>query len=188
MFTLGMSKYADELIKLGFSDRLCCNEENCKQYLDYCTKYNMVWFNNSYGTIVHKDFDKYFKEADRNSDEGFKMWQDLSLKEKNYMFALLDHTNFICTVDTNEYIITSSPYQTLDDNILQNLMKYPYNVYIIHPRFLNYHVFVSRFMDIEHPLYGVNYAFTKISNEDIWELNMKISEDINIFPAFVKIK
>ena len=188
MFTLGMSKYANKLVELGFSDRLCCTSEDCQKYLEYCQENNMVWFDDSYGTIVHKDFHKYFKKADRSDDKGYSVWQKLSLKEKGYMFRILDHSNFIQTIDENEYMITSSPYMTLDVNVLKNLITYPYDIYVIHPNFLNYHRFILRESNIKHPLDEVSYAFTNISDEKMKKLNVKISKEIGIFHAFVKIK
>lgn len=191
MFTLGMSKYAKELMNLGFSDRLNTTESDCKMYLEHCKKYNMKWLGNSYGTIVHKDFDKFFEYIDViKKDKEYEIYQDLSQREKEYMFYILDHKIFLKFKNSkDDYMITSSPYKMLDVNVLNALQEYPYNVYIIHPNFLNYYGFLGGLNNvIGHPLYEVTYAFTTVDVNNMHQLNLDIQEETGIYEAFVPIK
>ena len=58
--TVGSLGYGKKLGKYGFRDRLCSNKRQCEEWLDFCKKNKMVWFENAYGTLVHKNFNKHF--------------------------------------------------------------------------------------------------------------------------------
>lgn len=185
-FVLGMSTYADELVKLGFSERLYCAPEDCKIYLEHCNKNNMIWLDGSYGTIVNEKFNNFFNKVDSMSDKEYSIYNDL---RRDDIYYLLDHTNFLKLVDNeNDYILTSSPYKMFNVNIINILKKYPYNVYIIHPNFLTYHAFIlGDPLYIGHPFYKLNYAFTKVDNEIMIELNKKIYDSTGVPEAFVRL-
>lgn len=190
MFTLGMSKYAKELMNLGFSDRLITTESDCEMYLEHCKKYDMKWLGNSYGTIVHKDFDKFFTYIDViEKDKEYEIYQDLLQREKGYMFRILDHKIFLKFKNSkDDYMVTSSPYKMLDVNVLNALQEYPYNVYIVHPDFLNYYGFLGGSNSvIRHPLYEVTYAFTTVNSDNMHQLNLDIKEETGIYDAFVRL-
>jgi len=183
MFSVKDSEYKKELVKLGFSERLLCSPENCKIWVEHCEKYNMKFLKGSYGTIVHKNFNKYFKNSKSN-----KIRDQLTCKDKlvngEKIELPLDHTNlFNSKLEENVYILTSSPYATLNANLINNLKNYPYDVYVIHPNFLDYHAFVDEgpVGKLRPPLKEVNYAFTNASPEQILNINIAIYDDLGIF-------
>lgn len=183
MFTLGMSEYADELIKLGFSDKLYCDADDCKKYLEYCKKNDMIWFNDSYGTIVHKDFNNYFTELSLDDEQNYRLFKEYQKGLSQH--KTLDHVNFIKFKDDDIFILTSSPYRVANMN---DIINYSYHVYVIHPQLLNYYGFIRKDDDIGSPLYNVNYAFTKATDKEMLHINKVIYEDIGIFMTFVQIK
>lgn len=183
MFTLGMSKYADELMELGFSDKLYCSPEDCKQYLEHCKKYDMVWFNNSYGTIVHKDFKNYFTEPSLDNKQNYNLYKDYQKGLSQH--KTIDHINFLKFKDDDVYILTSSPYYVANTN---DIVNYSYHVYVIHPQLLDYYAFIKKHDDIKNPLSDVSYAFTNATDEQMAYINKVIYEGSKIFMAFVKIK
>ena len=190
-YTIADSKYADELIKLDFPENLITSAEDCEVYHNHCNKYTMKFLNGSYGSLVHQKFDKYFKVC-AIDDELFEIQQKLSCKDglgTNYhvegVYLPLDHLNLLQSKHYKDvYILTSSPYGSLDKNILKTLNQYPYDSYIINPNFLDYHGFIGRVSEIRPPLWDVNYAFTNGNPEDIIEINHKIYDDIKVFLAF----
>ncbi len=184
MFTVSDSKYSDELIKLGFSDRLITTPEDCKTYLEHCNKYNMKFLKGSYGTIVHNRFNDYFKKSSSHKKEMEIKCANEFIGKSNINLPL-DHTNlFKSKIDKSVYILTSSPYGSLDMNIINALRNYPYDSYIINPNFLDYYAFIRRVSEMRPPLWNVNYAFTNAPPEQIIEINKVIFEDIGVFLAF----
>lgn len=189
-FTVADSKYADELIKLGFSDRLITTPEDCKRYVEHCNKYNMKFLKGSYGTLVHKQFTNYFKISTSN-----KMRRKLQCINENTgrtnTSIHFDHTNlFKSTLWKDVYVLTSSPYNSLSISVMDTLQDYPYDVYVINPNFLDYHTFIGRSdCEMRHPLWDVNYLFTNAFESQIADIEKTICETINgrVFPVFVKI-
>lgn len=186
-FTVADSKYAKELVKLGFSDRLLTTPEDCETYVKHCNKYNMKFLKGSYGTIVHKDFGKYFKESNSRkircklaciNEETGRSKIDLSL----------DHTNlFKSKIEKDVYILTSSPYYTSPMDIQKETVDYPYSVYAIHPVFLDYHIFTTH-SEMMHPFYDLSYAYTNANDEQMYEIDKTIYEDLGLYHSFLKIK
>ena len=181
MYTVKDSEYSKELVKLGFSERLLCSPESCKIWLEHCKKYNMKFLKGSYGTMVHKNFNKYFKKSTSN-----KVKEQLMCKSNDEVEigSLLDHINlFRSQVEKDVYILTSSPYLTLNSNLINNLKNYPYDVYVIHPNFLDYTAFVDEepVGRLRHPLKEVNYAFTNASFEQMLNINQAIYDELDTF-------
>ena len=167
---VGNSKYGRQLKKFGFSPRLYASEEQCKDWLDFCKRNNMVWFGNSYGTLVHKDFSKHFIRLDGTTDEITKAKIELGVMDDNYNTLInLNHSNVIKSKVNDVYFVTSSP------NYVEwsNIEKYPYTVFIIHP---------SLFED--YGLNKINFAFSNITYSEICEINEIIYNDIGVYKAF----
>ena len=181
------TKYAKELRELGFSNGLYCSSEDCEKYLNYCKENNMIWFNDSYGTIVHKDFGRYFFEVSLNDEEEYNLFKEYQKGLSEH--KTLDHVNFLINKhnDDNVYILTSSPYFVANTD---NFTNYKYHVYVIHPQLLTYHAFIAKEDDkaLENPLCNVSYAFTNASDDEMAFINKILYEDLGIFMAFVKIK
>lgn len=183
-FILGDSIHSKELVKLGFSDRLITTPEDCETYLNHCKKYDMKFLKGSYGTIVHKDFNKYFKESNSHKMR-CKLACTNEVTGKSKLDLRLDHTNlFKSKIFKDVYILTSSPYSGLDMDIINTLRDYPYDSYIINPNFLDYHIFIRDPGEIRPPLRNVNYAFTNAAPEQIIQINKIILEDTGVFLAF----
>lgn len=181
MYTVKDSEYSKELVKLGFSERLLCSPESCKIWLEHCEKYNMKFLKGSYGTMVHKNFNKYFKKSKSN-----RVKEQLMCKgdDEVEIGSLLDHINlFKSQVEKDVYILTSSPYLTLNSNLINNLKNYPYDVYVIHPNFLDYYAFVDDgpIGRLRSPLSEVNYAFTNASCEQMLSINQAIYDELGTF-------
>ena len=182
-FILGDSVHSKELVKLGFSDRLLTTPDDCETYLKHCKKYNMKFLKGSYGTIVHKDFDKYFKKS-----KSYKMRCKLAcINEETGRSKLdlhLDHTNlFKSKIFKDVYLLTSSPYYTSVIDIINQVKDYPYDVYAMHPNFLDYHIFATH--SKMNPLFDLSYCYTNASREQMYEIDKTIFEDIGLFHAFV---
>ena len=184
VYTVSDSEYADELIKLDFPENLITNAEDCKMYHDHCNQYNMKFLKGSYGTLIHKQFGDYFKKSNsRKIKLELKCANELT--GKSNISLPLDHSNlFKSKINKSVYILTSSPYGSLDMETINNLKEYPYDSYIINPNFLDYHGFIGRVGEIRPPLWDVNYAFTNANPEDILEINRVIYDDIKVFLAF----
>ena len=188
-FIVADSKYADELVKLGFSERLITTPEDCKRYVEHCNKYNMKFLKGSYGTLVHKQFEDYFKKS-QSRKMGRKL-QCITESGRCKTGVHFDHTNiFRSTLWKNVYVLTSSPYNSLSMSVMDTLHNYPYDVYVINPNFLDYHGFIGRYdCDMRHPLWDVNYAFTDAPESQIRDIEKTIVKTINgrVFPVFIKI-
>ena len=183
MYSVKDSKYAKELVKLGFSEKLLCSPESCEIWLKHCEKYNMKFLKGSYGTMVHKNFNKYFKESKSN-----KIRDQLTCKDElingEKIELPLDHTKLFKSIQEEDvYILTSSPYSSLNANLINNLKNYPYDVYVIHPNFLDYTAFVDNgpVGRLRHPLSEVNYAFTNASPEQMLNINKTLYDELNTF-------
>ena len=194
-FIISDCKCAKELIELGWDDRLLIKPSDCKLYLEHCKRYNMKFLEGSYGTIVHKHFDKYFEYVGVRTDEEYEIQQKLTcekgLNEDYRVYGVyldLDHTNlFKSKLHDDVYMLSSSPYGTLSGESIKLLKHYPYNVFVINPNFLDYHGFIGRFdMKMRHPLVDVNYAFTNATEEQMFEIEKQMMEDksLEVFPIF----
>lgn len=168
--TVGSLGYAKKLGRYGFSDRLCSDKTQCEEWLDFCKKNNMVWFGNSYGTLVHKDFEKHFIRLDGTTDKITEAQIELGVMDDNYNTLIsLNHRNVIKSKVNGTYLVTSSP-NYIDWNTIE---KYPYSVYIIHPSLLE-----------DYNLNGINLAFCNLSYDERYEINKAIYDDIGIYGAF----
>ncbi len=186
-FCIKDSKYAKELIKLDFPANLYTSPTNCEKLLKHCNKYNMKFLKDSYGTIVHKQFNDYFRESTAcGKYEKLRGMVEISVKTGIHF----NHTNmFESKSNPDVHMFTSSPFNSLSTDVLDMFKNYPYDIYVIHPNFLDYHGFIYRFSSMRHPLWDVNYMFTDASEDEIWEIDRKICNTIDddIFPVFVKI-
>lgn len=168
--TVGSLGYAKKLGKYGFSDRLCSRKEQCEEWLDFCKRNNMVWFENSYGTLVHKDFNNHFIRLDGSSDEITNAKIELKVMDVKYnTIVKLNHSNVLKSKINDCYFVTSSPNYIYWENI----EKYPYQVFIIHPALLE-----------DYNLNGINLAFTNVTWDEIYDINKAIYEDIGIYGSF----
>ena len=173
MYTVSDNIHSKDLVKLGFPKNLCTSPESCEIFLQHCEKYDMKFLKGSYGTLVHKDFDKYFKVSKSN-----KIMDLLKCKDSNEEINLpLDHVNlFKSKIEDDVYILTSSPYASLNVNMFNQIKDYPYSIYAIHPNFLDYIAFVDRDSSdaLRNPLENINYAFTTASIEQMLHINKVI--------------
>lgn len=194
-FLISDCKCADELIKLDWPENLIISPEDCKIYLEHCNRYNMKFLEGSYGTIVHRQFDKYFKYISIRDDEEYEIQQKLTCGkglDGNYkvkgVVLDLDHVNLFQSKKYKDvYMVTSSPYNRLK---VGGIKDYPYGAYIIHPNFLDYHGFIERFdLKMRHPLWDVNYAFTNATEEQLYEIEKEMLEDktLEVYPVFLKV-
>ena len=143
-FTINNCKHAKELIKLDWPENLLIGPDDCETYLKHCETYNMKFLKGSYGTIVHKQFNKYFKYISSRNDKEYEIQQKLTCGnglEGNYKVKGvnldLDHVNLFQSKKYKDvYMVTSSPYNRLQTD---GIKDYPYGAYIIHPNFLDYH-------------------------------------------------
>ena len=165
--TVSSLGYADKLGKYGFKPNLCASKEQCEEWLDFCKKNNMRWLDNSYGTLVHKDFNNHFINLDVSTDEITKAKIELGIINEQY-FTLIrtNHTNVLKSKINDSYIVTSY-IEWID------IKKYPYSVYIIHPSLME-----------DYSLCGINIAFCNWTWNEYQEINKSIYEDIGIFGAF----
>lgn len=181
MYTVSDNIHSKDLVKLGFPKDLCTSSESCEILLEHCKKYDMKFLKGSYYTLVHKDFDKYFKVSKSN-----KIRELLTCKDLNENINLpLDHVNlFKSKIEDDVYILTSSPYDpSLNINLFNQIKSYPYSIYVIHPNFLDYAAFVDRdpVGALRNPLSNMNYAFTNASADQILNINQVIYGDLDTF-------
>lgn len=178
MYTISDNIHSKELVKLGFPKNLYTSPESCGILLNHCKKYDMKFLKGSYGTLVHKDFDKYFKVSKSN-----KIRDLLKCKENDEINLPLDHVNlFKSKIEEDVYILTSSPYASLNMNMFNRIKNYPYSIYTIHPNFLDYIAFVDKgpVGVLRHPLEDINYAFTNASLEQILNINKVIYDGLDL--------
>ena len=191
------SRYADDLIKLDFPAELYTSPKDCETYLKHCNQYNMKWLTGSYGSIVHKEFGRYFNYIPIRNDEQYEIQQKITCKkglDDDYSIdgvnLELDHVNLFQSKLYDEvYLVTSSPYGSLNMYVINNLKKYPYGSYVIHPNLLDYHGFIGRFDErLRHPLWDLNYVYTNASSEQMIEISEQIANDIDgVFPPFLRL-
>lgn len=186
-YTIVDDNHAEELIRLGFKPTLCTSPEGCENLLNHCKQHNMKFLKNSYGTLVHKEFNKYFQKS-----ESKKMWKQLKNVDNWYDSStgyVFDHTNlFRYKLDKDIFILTSSPYGSMDSKVMNELREHPCDVYVIHPNFLDYLGFVEHEdTDNNHPLYQVNYAFTNASEEQMNKINHDLKDGIGLYKVFIKV-
>ena len=182
MKTLIDCKKADELINIyDFPPNLLVDDKYCEKIYGHCKEYGMKFLKGSYGTIVHKDFDKHFKKTEK--DYGH-------LADKTLKGRILDHSNLMQYKGEDEIVIlTSSPYMTLDEIVFKDLMEYPYSAYVINPNFLDYIEFARQsYGKVRNPVSDINYAFTEATLSQMLKLNERIYKDIGVFPTFIPLK
>lgn len=175
---LRSSKEANKLQKLGFSPNLFCSPDEPSIWLKHCEMYNMKWLKNSYGTIVHKDFTKFFKKVDNA--------QARKVEEKLCLSVLKDHTNLLeCRLYPRQYIVTYSPYGPYDP-YSKEIKEYPYDLYVINPNFLDYYAFVQdgKLRNVNDK---INFAVTLMEPEQIEFINNAIYEVTGLFEVFTKV-
>ena len=165
--------YGKKLGKYGFKPNLCTCKVECEEWLDFCKKNNMKWLDESYGTLVHKNFDNYFTRLNGSNDEITSAEIQLKIMDDRYSrFISLNHSNVLKSKINGVYMVTSSP-NYID---FENIKKYYYSTYLIHPNLLE-----------DYGLDKINLAFTNASFEEIKDINDKIYEDIGIYEAFRKL-
>lgn len=177
-FTIADSKYSKELIKLDFPSNLLTDTKQAKDFLDYCKENDMKFLKGSYGTLVHKEFDKYFRFSENRKLELELQGID-ELTGKSNFDLNLDHDNFFeFKIKKDMHILTSSPYDTVPNDIRKETKDYPYNVYAINPYFINYIGYIEH--KKFHPFYDLSYAYTSNSNDEINQINEVIYSDLGI--------
>ena len=187
-YTVANSKHAKELIKLDFPENLCATPESCENWLNHCQRYDMKFLKNSYGTLVHKDFNRYFKNSNSLKTRN-KLTCKNELINGEKISLPLDHTNLLKSkIDNDVYILTSSPYHDLNAYIINCIKNYPYDTYVIHPNFLDYYSFVDEPSEkLRHPLNNINYAFTNATEAQIQIINDAIYKDTGLFNVLRKL-
>lgn len=178
------SKYGEKLIEMNFSPNLCASPNDCEDWYNHCKEKNMVFLKGSYGTLVHKDFTKYFQRSKTD-----KTVHELLGIPKSESFGGLDHQNkFYFKPDSSIKMITSSPYNGYAPYLFQGLKYSDYSLYVIHPNLLDYYAFVCRTDSKydKHPLAELNYAFLKKDDADY--LNEFFKDELNMYWAFVLLR
>lgn len=154
--------YKEKLGKYNFKPNLFSDKEQCEEWLDFCERNDMIWFNRSYATLVHKNFDRVFEEV-KNGNE---IRDDLDLSSVS---SLLDHTLVLKSKVNGAYLVTSSPNHIYLDAI----KEYKHSIYFIHPNLLE-----------DYSLSGINIALCDWSYEEMKEINDAIYEKTGIYKAF----
>lgn len=162
-FLVKDSKYSNVLQRRGFPSTLCASEYSCEKWANFCKKSNMKFLKGSYGTLVHKNFEKYFDRFKR-----FKQLQD-RLDLPDYV---LDHANGLISKINDVDIITSSEHY-ISYNFL---CDYPHSIYIINGNFLEDYRFTR-----------MNLAYTDAPQENIDEINQTIYKDTGIWKTFTQL-
>ena len=178
--TLKDDNYGNELISKGFPENLFTSQqEYAENLLHHCNKYDMVFLKGSYGTIVYNGFGKHFKRVGVNGNEHILPKGELA-----------DHMNILQSrKDKQMHIATSSPYTYLDEDLWGQIMEYPYNVYAINPKILDYIQFAyESYDDIRESLMFINYAFTDATPQQMMDLNKSIELDTGIYAPFMPLK
>lgn len=168
-------EYGEKLIKLDFPARLLGEHEDCEAWYNHCISNDMKFLKGSYGTLVNKDFNKYFKLSRKQSaiDEIREEIPD----------SLLDHTNlFKSKIFRDVYVLTSSPYSDLTGETVADLGKLNVKTAIFNPKFLDYYGFISSTNG--HPLCDVNYMFTFASSLQLQEIKRIIYETLGMLHPF----
>lgn len=173
--TVGTCGYAEKLGKYGFSENLCSNKEQCEEWLNFCKKNNMIWLEDSYGTLVHKDFNKHFSRIGYRSDKSIEELEDARIRlgiinERYDVLVTVNHSNVIKSKVNGCYFVTSMPKYYSQWVEIEN---YPYQVFIIHPSLLE-----------DYWLGETNLAYGNVTFDEMAEINKRIYEDIGIYRAF----
>lgn len=182
MYTVSDNIHSKDLVKLGFPKNLCTSPESCEILLEHCKKYDMKFLKGSYGTLVHNDFNKYFKVSQNNKIEDLLKCKDI-LIDGEPLNLPLDHIKlFKSKIEDDVYILTSSPYDSLNRNMFNRIKDYPYSVYIVHPNFLDYISFVDMgpVGALRQPIENINYAFTNASPEQMLNINKVIYDNLDL--------
>ena len=79
------------------------------------------------------------------------------------------------------FILISSPLEDMD--MIDAFKKYPYDIYVIRPDFLDYYAFIEESSRQEEK---VNYAFTNAEQSQIQHVNEMIYQDTGLSDVFKK--
>ena len=178
--TISQDKYSKELIELDFPEKLLASPES-GNLLEYCKKHDMKYLKKSDGLLVNVKFDKHFKVS-----ECIKMRNKLSRKghlyEKEDIKLPLENINLLRSkTEEKVFILISSPLEDMD--MIDAFKKYPYDIYVIRPDFLDYYAFIEEGSRQEEK---VNYAFTNAKQSQIQHVNEMIYQDTGLSDVFKK--
>ena len=79
------------------------------------------------------------------------------------------------------FILISSPLEDMD--MIDAFKKYPYDIYVIRPDFLDYYAFIEEGSRQEEK---INYAFTNAEQSQIQHVNEMIYQDTGLSDVFKK--
>ena len=178
--TISQDKYSKELIELDFPEKLLASPES-GNLLEYCKKHDMKYLKKSDGLLVNVKFDKHFKVS-----ECIKMRNKLSRKghlyDKEDIKLPLENINLLRSkTEEKVFILISSPLEDMD--MIDAFKKYPYDIYVIRPDFLDYYAFIEESSRQEEK---VNYAFTNAEQSQIQHVNEMIYQDTGLSDVFKK--
>ena len=184
--TVGSCGYAKKLGKYKFSETLCASLEDCEDWYNHCKEHNMVFCNGTYGTLVHKNFSKYFKLSTMSTRKVPKILGVDKFAPHNPS-KVMDHVNiFYWRDDSSMKMITTSPYSYFKPSMFDGIEDSEYSVYAIHPNLLDYYAFVCRDYKNKHPFGDISYAFIK--PDDVWRMDEVLCDGIkDIFKSFVLV-
>ena len=179
--SISQDKYSKELIKLDFPEKLIGSPETCRNLLEYCKKHDMKYLKKSDGLLVNTKFDKHFKVS-----ECIKMRNKLSRKghlyDKEDIKLPLENINLLRSkTEEKVFILISIPLEDMD--MIDAFKKYPYDIYVIRPDFLDYYAFIEESSRQEEK---VNYAFTNAEQSQIQHVNEMIYQDTGLSDVFKK--
>ena len=179
--SISQDKYSKELIELDFPEKLIGSPETCRNLLEYCKKHDMKYLKKSDGLLVNVKFDKHFKVS-----ECIKMRNKLSRKghlyDKEDIKLPLENINLLRSkTEEKVFILISSPLEDMD--MIDAFKKYPYDIYVIRPDFLDYYAFIEESSRQEEK---VNYAFTNAEQSQIQHVNEMIYQDTGLSDVFKK--
>lgn len=165
MSTIKSLGYAKQLSKYGFPNNLCTYPSQCEKWIEFCQKCDMKWLKGSYGTLVHKNFDRHFTTVKSRSLAEQDLIEELYPRDAN-------HSNIIKSKVTDTIMITSSP-NYIDLSLLEN---YPYDIFIIHSSLLE-----------DYAMNKINLAYCNASLNEIDHINDAIYNTIGLYGAFRQI-
>ena len=144
----------------------------------------MKYLKKSDGLLVNTKFDKHFKVS-----ECIKMRNKLSRKghlyDKEDIKLPLDNITLLKSkTDEKVFILISSPCEDLNIHMINEFKNYPYDIYVVHPKFLDYYAFAEE--NSRNHEGKINYAFTNATQPQIQYINEKICQDTGLADVFKK--
>ena len=101
---------------------------------------------------------------------------------KNLLEYCINHINLLRSkTEEKVFILISSPLEDMD--MIDAFKKYPYDIYVIRPDFLDYYAFIEESSRQEEK---VNYAFTNAEQSQIQHVNEMIYQDTGLSDVFKK--